>query len=140
MSVTTLFRAFASSLHFIEQGDVSVSDCEAACLIFALQMVVTITFNFLNTQYSDDYVYVYDGYNTSSQSYTVLTGNFSTPRTMSSSQRYMYIRFTAFTSGMFRGFSATFQSTCESSQLCVRFNNMWLNAFRSERPKCFYTH
>jgi len=57
-------------------------------------------------------VYIYDGFDTSAPLVKNLTGdyNLSAPINVTTTQRFMYIRFTSDVSGVAGGFSTTFTS------------------------------
>lgn len=92
-------------------------------------MVVSVTFNVFGTQLSSDFIRIYDGFNTSSRLIAALSGTNLNQYTYSSTQKYMYIRFTSNISDTYPGFAAVFQSTCE----------YLLTSEQTERSRCFKT-
>jgi CUB domain len=64
--------------------------------------------------YYSDYVYVYDGYNTSAPLIALVTGSQSSLN-YRTSQRYMFVRFTSGASSSYTGFNATYIAYIEPS-------------------------
>jgi CUB domain len=75
---------------------------------FVTLQTVTIVFSSFNIAFYNDFVYVYDGYNTSASLLASVTGYYSSNLTYTSSQRFMFIRFTSSIYSGYSGFYATY--------------------------------
>lgn len=95
-------------------------------ILYVMQMVVRITFNDFSTETRWDYVRIHDGFNYSSNTITTLSGIDVSVSDMSfsSTQQYMYIYFSADSSVVSRGFSATFESI-RKKVLLLCFKYYW---------------
>ena len=69
---------------------------------------VTIVFSSFYTAYYNDYVYIYDGNNTSTSLLASLTGFYYSNLTYTTSQRFMFVRFTSSVSDAYSGFYASY--------------------------------
>ena len=73
--------------------------------------IISLLFTNFSTEECCDFVYLYDGYDSSAKQIDALAGNVSMPRVYGSTQQYLYIRFTTGGTGGSSGFSAAFKST-----------------------------
>lgn len=95
---------------------------------------ITITFNNLSTEYFADFVYIYDGYNSSSPVIATLSGYISFPLTYTTTQGYMFVRFASTGFLTYQGFNASYTISRVSGfdivLLLSQLNNSQLNPFR----------
>jgi CUB domain len=103
---------FICTLRFVlvydsDSGIISTDKLTMISLLVTLQ-TVTIVFSSFDTAYYRDFVYVYDGYNTSARLLATVTGYYPSNLTYTTSQRFMFIRFTSGTSSGYSGFYATY--------------------------------
>ena len=74
--------------------------------------MVTLDFDFFDTQLDYDYAYIYDGNTTNSSIIAKLHGSFRIPpQGLTSTQQYMLVRFTSDANVGSIGFSAKFTAT-----------------------------
>jgi CUB domain len=89
--------------------------CCVFVVIFGLdQQFVLLTFNTLSTEDDYDFVYIFDGIDSTDDQ--LMVGQLSRHHWNSmpnylTSQRYMFIRFTSNSNNQFQGFEATYNST-----------------------------
>jgi cubilin len=85
----------------------TTGDCQWLIAAANSIKVVVLTITTFKTDVND-YLYVYDGPSSSSTQLRALSGSISTPLTISSSQQYMFLRFTSDASVVDQGFRATY--------------------------------
>lgn len=69
---------------------------------------MTISFSYFYMDYYDDYVYIYDGYNSSSSLIASLTGYISSSSSYTTSQRYMFVLLVSKGLWTYTGFDANY--------------------------------
>jgi len=79
--------------------------------------VVTLLINALKTETCCDFVLLYDGFDTSANQLAILSGSVYSPYGYTTTQSYMYIRFTSDTSVTSTGFSAIYTMTAATGKL-----------------------
>ena len=88
--------------------------------MFIWFQVVTLNFEYIQTETDADFVYIYDGDSDSAPLIGRLHGYYCVPpRALTTTQKYMFIRFTSDDSVSSGGFSASYKST--TFGLCVPF-------------------
>lgn len=84
-------------------------------------MVAKITFSYFSTEKCCDFVSIYDGFNSSSNTIAYISGLDVNHNDLifTSTQQYMYIKFTSNGLVTYQGFSATFESIREELHCCT---------------------
>lgn len=120
----------------VDNSTLSMFDCAGVNMFVTLTIqVVFLIFDYFNTQTGSDFLYIYDGSN--SAVYPLLDtlhGSYSpVPGPYSSTQRYMFLRFTSDASTNSAGFSATYKSTLYRA--CLAYQSAVLRIAETCREK-----
>jgi CUB domain len=88
---------------------------------FSFAQFVTLSFSYFSTEYYGDYVYIYNGYDTSSSLLATLSGVYYSSISYTTTQRYMFVMFSSNGYSTYGGFRASYQIVYSSGVIIVLF-------------------